>query len=378
MKIAIVHSFYSQSAPSGENSAVNAQAELLESAGHEVLLISRYTDKEAGRPGYKISAAIAAAGIAGPDPTDEIRTFRPDVVHIHNLFPNWGAGWLRKWGGPKVATIHNFRTLCSSGLLFRDGESCTECLDHSSVRALKHRCYRESAVATLPLAWASRSKGARQPLLHSVDRLILLNEFARSIYAPLTPVPLAVVPNFSLQTATPQENRSGFLYVGRLSSEKGAVELAQRFPDWSHLRVIGDGPQVETIKDIARASRGSVEYAGRLSHEETMRAVASAEGLIVPSLCTEGIPSVALEAMAHGTPIIVSDRCVSAGELTAYGNGEIYRPLDSDHLAQKVKSILEDSQKYRQASLSAYIDRYSPGRWLNEITQLYSGVLNVH
>ena len=100
MRIAVVHSFYSSSQPSGENRVVEDQVALLRDAGHEVLLVARHTDEESERSLYAVRAAGWVATGRGGDPTAQLRAFAPDIVHVHNLFPNIGTRWMKFWEGP--------------------------------------------------------------------------------------------------------------------------------------------------------------------------------------------------------------------------------------------------------------------------------------
>jgi glycosyltransferase involved in cell wall biosynthesis len=130
-RIAIVHSFYSHRTPSGENVVVQAQVDALREAGHDVELVAQCAEEREARRSYPLEAAATAASGIGPSPVRQLQRFGPDVVHVHNLFPNFGTRWLRRWRGPLVATLHNFRPVCSNGYLFRDGHVCTLCIDSS-------------------------------------------------------------------------------------------------------------------------------------------------------------------------------------------------------------------------------------------------------
>jgi hypothetical protein len=93
LRIAVVHSYYSSRQPSGENVVVDLQIDALHRAGHEVELIARRTgDLEPART-YPVAAALRVASGRGASPRDRIAAFEPDVVHVHNLFPNWGRRW---------------------------------------------------------------------------------------------------------------------------------------------------------------------------------------------------------------------------------------------------------------------------------------------
>lgn len=100
MKVASVHSYYSNRQPSGENVVVGAQAAALRAQGVDVRIIAARTDALESNGGYKLRSAVTVATGSGPSPLKDLEEFRPDVVHVHNLFPNWGTGWIDRWEGP--------------------------------------------------------------------------------------------------------------------------------------------------------------------------------------------------------------------------------------------------------------------------------------
>lgn len=84
-----------------------------------------------------------------------LRAERPDVVHVHNVFPLLSPAVLAACadaGVPAVATLHNYTQICPPGTLQREGRPCTECVGSSPLPAVRHGCYRDSRVATVPLA----------------------------------------------------------------------------------------------------------------------------------------------------------------------------------------------------------------------------------
>jgi hypothetical protein len=71
-----------------------------------VRIIAARTDALVSNGGYKlrstvtVTVTVATGSGSGPSPLKDLEEFRPDVVHVHNLFPNWGTGWLDGWEGP--------------------------------------------------------------------------------------------------------------------------------------------------------------------------------------------------------------------------------------------------------------------------------------
>src|SRR2546421_567820 len=88
-RIAVVHSFYTSQVPSGENAVVAAQVESLRNNGLDVELFATATDEVAGQRWNPARSAARVATGHGRSPGRALRDFQPDVVHVHNLFPNW-------------------------------------------------------------------------------------------------------------------------------------------------------------------------------------------------------------------------------------------------------------------------------------------------
>jgi glycosyltransferase involved in cell wall biosynthesis len=322
MRIALVHGYYSSRVPSGENVVVDLQVAALRRAGHDVEVFAVRQDEVEQRRGYVARAAWHAATGRGPGP--DLAAFAPDVVHVHNLFPNLGRRWAAAYADRLVATLHNYRPMCPAATLFRDGHECTECPDARTSRpAVRHACYKDSRLATLPVAVGTRF--ADDPLLRSAARLVTLNDDMARHYAAIG-IPrekLVTVPNFVPDPGPPAgERRTHWLYVGRLSHEKGVLPLVERWPAGRRLLVVGSGP-LEAEVQRAAASSADVELLGLLDHGRVLELLASARGLVFPSLWPEGLPTVYLEALASGTPVLASPASVVGRLVAEQGTGVV-------------------------------------------------------
>jgi glycosyltransferase involved in cell wall biosynthesis len=146
-----------------------------------------------------------------------------------------------------------------------------------------------------------------------------------------------VVPNFlEPDPGTGSEPRSGFLYVGRLTEEKGVETLlraAALAPGM--LRVAGDGPLRPAVERAAVA--GDVEYLGPIEAGSVFGQMRRAIALVLPSIWFEGFPLTVLEAYATGTPVIAS-RIGSLAEVVVDGvTGLLTEPHDADGLAAQLR-----------------------------------------
>ncbi|MGW0766160.1 glycosyltransferase family 4 protein [Streptomyces sp. NPDC002676] len=323
LRIALVHSFYGSGAPSGENETVSEQADALRRAGHEVELIAARTDELQRAPSYALFSALTVAGGHGRSPLRRLRAFSPDVVHVHNLFPNFGRAWAREWDGPLVATLHNFRPLCAAATLYREGSECTRCPDGDRWAGLRYGCYRGSRAATLPLAWAGRRGAAGDPVLRRADRVVVLSESSRDIYvrAGMPPRRLALVRNFVRDVAGEGDGSGPWVYVGRLSPEKGIAELLRRWPADEPLDVIGSGESESECRAVAPSS---VRFLGVFDRAGLRRRLPSWRGLVFPSRCMEGaVPLVYLEALAAGLPVFALEGSSVPRIVQAQGTGHV-------------------------------------------------------
>ena len=243
-RILIVHNSYRQYG--GEDSVVDAELALLRDHGHEVELYLRHNDELGAMA--KGHAALDAlwSSRTSRDTSETIAIFHPDVIHVHNTFPlispslYWAAA---RADVPVVQTLHNFRLLCPQAMFLRNGNVCEDCLSRIPWRGVVRSCYRnswkQSAVLTsmLVLHWAMGTWRQK------VTRYIALNEFCRYkfIEGGLPPERIVVKPNFVHTSHSDFDGpREGFLFVGRLSEEKGVHTLVKALHERNYASAEGD------------------------------------------------------------------------------------------------------------------------------------------
>ena len=321
MRVTVVHNYYSSRIPSGENAVVDDGVAALREAGHEVAVVARSNDTMArDLPGLAKAAVVVATG-RGASPLAEIRATEPDVVHVHNLFPNLGRTWVRDLDVPLVATLHNFRYLCAAASFFRDGGECYDCLERSPLHAVRHRCAQDSLLQTVPLALAA-TRGARDPLLARADVLVTLSDRAADLFARAG-VPgerLHVGRNFLPRSRDPGRGEGGeaWLFAGRLDETKGIAELLAEWPRDVPLLVVGDGPLRE---QVVAGCTGEIRYLGPLPRADVVALMRHSRGLVIPSRWVEGFPTVHIEALAAGCPVLAWDPTSSAAFIRQAGGG---------------------------------------------------------
>ena len=279
-----------------------------------------------------------AAGPGDLEPGDQadlgmvLRRFRPDVVHIHNTFPLLSPSVLyacRDARVPVAVTIHNYKLLCASGDFFRDGDVCHDCAGGLPVPALVHRCYRGSAVATVPTVVAARAHRAAWRNLISAyifisasqQRLLAGMELDadRSFVKPNLVLRRLYEPQSDPQPGPPSGGPRArqVAYVGRLDQAKGVPLLLQA---WDRYRATAGDDALRLVIAGGGTARGRGQPLGRGTavgparrppgQAGVLRPVAASRAVLLPSQWEETFGLVVVEAMARRRAGRVSARVV--------------------------------------------------------------------
>lgn len=378
MRIAIVHSFYSSRQPSGENSVVRAEVDALRRAGHEVQLFAARTDEAERAVSYRLRTAFRVASGRGHSPYRSLSAFNPDLVYVHNLFPNFSTQWLRNVECPLLVSAHNYRSMCANGLLFRDGHICTDCPDGARWAGLRHGCYRNSRVASLPIAVANRRGCAADPLLSRATLIRVQSERQAEVFrsAGIPAEDMVIVPGFipdDLDPGVPSgQARSGWLFAGRLTPEKGVLELAERWPAGLRLTIAGDGPLKESLKDRARSE---FTLLGNTTRDRVVQLMRSSNALVFPSQWYETFGTVYAEALACGLPVLaLGPNCV-AEHIKREGTG--WNATFEDDVEELVRRADSEANTLRTSCRQAFEANYSERRWLAQMQELLEKTLYV-
>ena len=249
--------------------------------------------------------------------------FRPDVVHLHSIY-GIGSRLARVAGqqAPTLVTAHDYWPIDVFVPQVRNGR-----LRYPLRKRLlfpwngAHRVLHKSNLRGATLVSPSR---------------YLAGRLEQSGYRDVRVIPNGVAP--------PQERTSGgpsILFVGRLVPEKGlqavlgpARTVASQL-GWN-IDVVGDGP----LRAGLERQHPSVRFWGRADPEPYYR---EAGLLLLPSLWPENLPYVALEAMAHGVPVLASN-VGGVPEIVEDGvTGRLYEPGNGAQFTAALRDLASDS-----------------------------------
>jgi len=373
--VLLLHNRYRE--PGGEERSVAAIAALLRSRGHRVELLERSSAELAGVGGVARGAAAMLRGGAKPrEVTTAVERFGADIVHVHNVHPLFGARAVtaaREAGADVVMHLHNYRLFCAIGIGYRDGDDCVRCHERNTMPGLRLRCrggFGEAAVYAAGLATQQRQ------LLERVERFVAPSRAAaeRLVSYGMPDERLDVLHNFLPESEFAGESAAGegryALFAGRLTEEKGAamaIEAARRAG--VPLVVAGSGPELGRLRELARGA--DVRFAGRLAPAKLAELRAGAALALLPSRWHEPCPYAAIEAMAAGLPVLVSDK----GGLPELAGDEATLPArDADAWAAAARELWTDPRRRArlgEAALERARRLFGPDHFYRGLSAVY-------
>jgi glycosyltransferase involved in cell wall biosynthesis len=381
-RVLLVHNAYQQRG--GEDSVLESEMALLQQQGHEVALYRRDNDDIETMSRPELLAHTLWSTQTVRDIEQWSLRFKPDVIHVHNTLPLvspsvfWAAD---KVDVPVVQTLHNYRLACLDATFMRNGRICEDCLGKAPWRGVVHACYRGSRLQSGAMASMLVMHRAMGTFRRKVTRYIALSEFSRTklAQAGLPPERISVKPNFlEWQDAPPQDDRSGGLFVGRLSPEKGIEALLKALSALpSHnVRVAGSGP----LADLVQQQLGSLAL-GFQPLPQVMALMRSASFMVLPSLWYEGFPRTIVEAFACGTPVLASRLGTMAEVIEDGVTGLLFTPGDVQDMAAKLAWAQAHPAEMRAMGMAArrrYESHYVPTVNHAQLLSIYRQAITEH
>ena len=383
MKILIIHSYYQLRG--GEDAVVEQELDLLRQ--HHSVEMLRFQNQRGWKGAMQFLGSIWNIRAANKVKR-KIQEFQPDVVHIHNWHFALGPLVFRainKLGIPVLHTVHNYRLLCPSGILLHQGKLFTDSLRQSFPwKAVRNKVYRSSVSQTFWLGfviWFHKKIGTWK----KIDTFVCLTPFTVNLFQQsnfgISKKQFTVKPNFTDASAELKyfQKENHFLFVGRLSEEKGIETLLKAFSELPFLlKIAGEGPLKNKVLEAVK-QYANISYIGSLTNEEVIDELLKAQALIFPSVCYEAFGLVNIEAFSNGTPVLASKIGAPESLIIDGYNGFHFESGNVDSLKEVVYrfNTLSTIQK-KQMGINAfdnYKSQYSPELQLDYFESIYNKVL---
>lgn len=314
-----------------------------------------------------------------------IKQWQPEVVHSHGLVlfsvgpALWGSGI------PWVHTLHDYGLICPKGSLWRlpVGAICREpltlaCIACHGQEEPKGPLSPVRAVGALA-ALAVSASGVPKP-----DLLIAVGQFVAEAHRSVLPAlatRLTVIPNFvgAEKGGAPPEGlpQRFVLFVGSGLPYKGLHILLRAFralPRGVRLVVMASG-RAKWLDGLLRGADARTVFYYNVPHTAVLAAWERCLFGVIPSLWPEPCPTVALEAMSKGKPVVA---CATGGLLDIVADGEtgiLVPPGDVKALRLALRRLLEDEtlrQRMGQAAWQRFREQFSAEGVVPAIAMHYS------
>ncbi|MEZ5856449.1 MAG: glycosyltransferase family 4 protein [Hyphomicrobiaceae bacterium] len=306
------------------------------------------------------------------------------IYHLHNwhkvLSPSVFSP-LSGIGGRLALTLHDFFLVCPNGGFFdfQAGKVCER-------RPLSRDCLMTSCDkrSVTHKAWRTVRHLVRQHILDvstTEATIVVVHDGMRDLLA------LSGISNHAITTVrnpvTPWQSRRieaernrGFLFVGRLESDKGIHVLAEAArAARADLTVIGDGP----LRHELEKKYPQITFLGRMRPDEIAVEAKRARAVVVPSLVRETFGLVVLEAAASGLPVIVSQSACIAREVEENGMGLVCPAGNALALSRTLESLRDDDARIASLSRAAFTNARrliaTPAEWGEQLVELYEKML---
>lgn len=359
-------------------------------AGINVINLNQYELKE--NPN-RIKAAIN--GIWNKTVLREVKkilgAFEKDktIIHIHGYMHRFSPSVLKactESGIKTVLTLHDYFILCPCGGFYNYSSKTTCTRSPMSLKCMLCNCDKRNFFQKI---W----RVGRQLFVNKYARynrnlnLIYISDFSFSkMKDKLVPLHNAyyVRNPYDLGESVlyQAENNRTYVYLGRLSLEKGVDIFCNAFSQLQKENliqgraiIVGDGDQREKLS----AAYSDIDFLGWKKHEEIAEIIQSARALVFPSKWYEGAPLTPIEFMSHGIPCISSDACSAIEYIEDNENGLVFKSEDIQDLKDKIR-FADDDGNWKRISRnlrnSFNRNKYSLESHVTKLLEVYELILS--
>lgn len=305
-----------------------------------------------------------------------------DVFHVFEpQFLPGGARYRHRGGTPVVGRLNAYGTFCYNKALM-NGDCHKQC---NALKRFKH--FDGSSISSgahFPqMLYADNRTGS----INRYDSLCALSPTVKDIYREvgITEPPIDVVPNMydpdfpesGSMTDPLDSDAVDVLFVGRLTGEKGVKILLDAMDGLklpSHLHVIGDGAEADTIRAYADNLPVACTFYGRVDNSALYPFYEHADVFVHPGTWPEPGGRVILEALQAGTPLIVSD--IGAPPWIAGDACLTFKRNESMDLRSQLQTLLTtDNRRDELVSNAAEeLERFEPQSVIQRYEEIYTRI----
>lgn len=400
MKVLLVNKFHW---PKGGSEKYYFElGELLKQHGHEVAYFSMEDeknistgDKEYFVPKFDLnnSSKLKALDVIYNKKNQKIMEyalddFKPDIVHLNNFQRQLSASIIKPCVDrniPVVFTAHDVQAICPAiTMMDNDKNPCELCVGGKYINCIKKSCNKGSKLKSILGALEGYYYRKNKIYTDKISYIITPSEFYRKKFIEdgVNENKIKAIHNSIIMEDynVKAEDEGYALYFGRLSKEKGILNLINAFKKCKKgtLYIAGEGPEKDTIENIVKENKleKRVKLLGFLNKEEMTEVTRKCKFVVVPSIWYENCPYSVLETLAIGKPVIGSNMGGIPELVSDNENGYIYDTIEE--LTEKMNMLFSDEEivkKFSKKSKELAKEKYDREVYYSELKNIYDKVV---
>lgn len=398
MKILLVNKFHWLKG--GSEKYYFELAELLKEHGHEVAFFSMKDEKNisTGNKEYFVdkidlnkSSKLKAFDVIYSKSNykkmkEALEDFKPDIVHINNFQRQLSASIIKaikKKNIPIVFTAHDVQAVCPAiTMMDNDKCICEKCKGGKYLNCIKKKCNKGSTLKSIIGAIEGYYYRAKKIYTKKINYIITPSNFYKTKFVEdgIPDYKIQALHNFvDLKQYDLEVTDEGYaLYFGRLSKEKGILNLVNAFAKLENgtLYIAGEGSEKENIEKIINENnlQERVKLLGFLNADEMKEIIRKSRFVVVPSIWYENCPYSVMETLAIGKPVIGANIGGIPELIQEAKTGLVYKFDDIEDLANKMKIFFEDAELAEQFGKNAKEEAkelYGKEKYYKRILDIY-------
>ncbi len=379
-------------------------ANLLKEKGHQIAFFSMRNDKNIStgekeyfveeidlNTGSKLKALdVIYSKENKKKMTETLEDFKPDIVHINNFQRQLSESIIeaiKEKNIPIVFTAHDVQAVCPAiTMLDNNKEICELCKKGKYINCIKKGCVKNSKLKSILGAVEAEYYRIKKVYDKKISYIITPSEFYKQklIEDGIKENKIGAIHNFiDVREYNLQIEDEGYgLYVGRLSKEKGILNLIEAFSSLQNkkLYIAGDGPEKEKIEKIIkdRHLEENIKLLGYLNQNQVKEYIRKSRFVVVPSIWYENCPYSVLETLAIGKPVIGANIAGIPELVQDKVNGLTYQYDDIRELEEKMKLLFENKEladEYGRNAKNIAKKEYSKNEYYNKIIKIYEKLI---
>ena len=293
-----------------------------------------------------------------------LKEFKPDIVHINNFQRHLSASIIdiiKRKNIPIVFTAHDLQIICPSiTMLDNDKKICEKCLKGRYFNCIKNKCNKHSRLKSILGAIEGYYYRTRNIYTKKIDIIISPSKFYKDMLIKdgIDKNKIKVLTNSIEITNNYKYNLGNYaLYIGRLSKEKGIINLIEAFRklDKGILHIAGNGEEYDNIKKYIKDNNlnNRIKLLGYLNTKNIQKEILKSRFVVVPSIWYENCPYSILETLSLGKTIIGSNIGGISELIKDKETGLLYEANNIEDLKEKIQKLFNDDELVKVLSKNA-------------------------